>query len=268
MALGERELHRRKSLGDEEGVWIVDERFKRFIERSRFLLAIVRIVLFCRQWYRRAIWHIVRSRAIKSYLKSHQARKLQIGAGPNVLEGWLNTDEQPISRRVIYLDAKKPFPFESGTFDYVFSEHLIEHLTYGEGLSMLRECYRVLKPGGRIRIATPDLETLIALYTPEKSDLQQEYIRWITDMFMPELGIYRDSFVINNAFWGFGHRFIYDRTTLQSAMEEVGLVDITCYAPSESDDEVLRGVESHGKAAGNEAMNRFETMVLEAKRPM
>lgn len=246
----------------------MDERFKRFLERSWFLLAIVRIMLFCRQWYRRAIWHIVRSRAMKSYLKSHQARKLQIGAGPNILEGWLNTDEQPTSRRVIYLNAKKPFPFEDGTFDYVFSEHLIEHLTYNEGLSMLRESYRVLKPGGRIRIATPDLETLIGLYTPEKSDLQQRYVHWIMDKFLSGIGVYSEVFVINNAFRNWGHQFIYDRATLQSAMEEVGFIDITRYASGESDDEGLRGIESHGEAAGNEDMNRFETVVLEAKRPM
>jgi len=133
---------------------------------------------------------------------------------------------------------------------------------------MLRECYRVLKPGGKIRIATPDLETLIGLHTPDKSELQQRYIEWIIDTFLPQVGVYRESFVINNAFRNWWHQFIYDRATLQSAMEEVGFVDITRYAPGESDDEVLRGIESHGKAAGNEDMNRFETMVLEAKRPI
>ncbi len=74
--------------------------------------------------------------------------------------------------------------------------------------------------------------------------------------------------MINNAFRDWGHQFIYDRATLQSAMEEVGFVDITRYAPGESDDEVLRGIESHGKAVGNADMNLFETMVLEAKRPI
>jgi len=51
-------------------------------------------------------------------------------------------------------------------------------------------------------------------------------------------------------------------------MEQVGFVDITRYAPGESDDELLRDIESHGKAVDNEDMNRFETMVLEAKRPI
>jgi predicted SAM-dependent methyltransferase len=192
---------------------------------------------------------------------------LQIGAGPNILEGWLNSDQYPTSRGVVFLNATKPFPFEDCTFDYILSEHQIEHLTYKQGLFMLGECYRVLKPGGKMRVATPDLQTLIGLYAPERSDLQQRYIRWITDKFLPQIGIYSECFVINSAFRDHGHQFIYDHATLESAMEEVGFVDIARYAPGESDDETLRGIESHGKSAGNEDMNRFETMVLEAKRP-
>ena len=225
-------------------------------------------MVFCVRGYRRAVWYLIRSRVVARYLKSHQIRKLEIGAWPNIREGWLHTDAYPTSRRIVFLDAKRPFPFEDGTFDYIFSEHQIEHLTYKEGLFMLGECYRVLKPGGKIRVATPDLETLVGLYAAEKSDLQQRYIRWITDKFLPEIGVYRESFVINNAFRNWWHQFIYDRATLQSAMEEIGFTDVTRYTPGESDDEGLRGIESHGKSAGNEDMNCFETMVLEAKRPI
>lgn len=241
-------------------------RFKGFIKRSRFLLAMVRPLVLFREGYRRLRWYLARPRAIRRYLRSHQIRKLEIGAWPNIREGWLHTDVYPTSGEIVFLDAKRPFPFEDGTFDYVFSEHLIEHLTYKEGLFMLGECYRVLKPGGKIRIATPDLETLIGLYAAEKRELQQRYIRWVTDRFLPEVGVYRESFVINNAFRNWGHQFIYDCATLQSAMEEVGFVDITRHTVGESDDEALRGIESHGKSCGSEEMNRFETMVLEAKR--
>lgn len=241
---------------------------RRFSKRSRFLVAIVRGVKLIVQGYREAVWSIFRSQAIKTYLKSHQIKKLQIGAQYNVLKGWLNTDLYPRSSEVVFLDAAKPFPFESGTFDYIFCEHLIEHLTYNEGMFMLRECHRVLKPGGKIRIVTPSLETLIGLYTSEKSDLQQQYMHWIIDKFLPETGTYREAFVINNAFKNWGHQFIYDRATLRSTLEEIAFVDVVCYAPSESDDNNLRGLESHGKAIGDEDMNRFETMVIEAKCPM
>jgi len=216
---------------------------------------------------RRAEWMLLRSSAMKSYLRSHQVRKLQIGAGSNLLKNWLNTDVHPGCRAVVFLDARERFPFDGGTFDYVFSEHQIEHITYSEGLFMLRECYRVLKPGGRIRVATPNLEALIGLCTSHQSDLQRRYINWVIDKFVPGLNMYRESFVINEVFRGQGHKFIYDRATLQDALQNVGFVEVTCYAVGESDDTALRGIESHGKAAGDEDMNQFETMILEAKRP-
>lgn len=252
-----------------EKVWIYKE-FKRFIKRFRFLIAIVRCLKLIAQGYRKTVWYIVRPQSIKNYLQTHQIRKLQIGAKGNILKGWLNTDLCPPSSEVVFLDATKPFPFEDSTFDYIFCEHLIEHLTYHEGLSMLHECYRVLKPGSRIRIATPDFEKLIGLYTREKSDLQQQYIEWVIREFLPEIKtcINKDVFVINNFFRCWEHKFIYDRATLQETLEEAAFVEILFYPPGESDDNNLRCLESHGKAIGSEDMNRFETMVIEARRPI
>jgi len=207
-----------------------------------------------------------RPQAIRAYFQQCPTRKLQIGAGGNFLEGWLNTDYLPKSGRYVFLDATKPFPFADSSFDYVFSEHIIEHIPYQAGCFMLRECRRVLKPGGRVRIATPDLATLLALYTPEKSDIQERYIRWVVDRFLPEVEVYSAAFVINNAFRNWEHQFLYDQETLQRAMQEAGFVEVARYAPGESDDPILRGLEAHGRATGSEEINRFETMVLEGKR--
>jgi predicted SAM-dependent methyltransferase len=193
---------------------------------------------------------------------------LQLGAGSNLLKGWLNTDICPRSSESIYLDTTVSFPFDDCTFDYIFSEHHITTLSYNEGIFMLSECYRILKPGGRIRIAALNLEVLIGLYTSEKSGIQQQYIEWIIDKFLPEIKIYMESFVINNAFYNWEHKFIYDPPTLKNLMEKIGFIDVSFYSPGESKDENFQGVEYHGKSVGNEAMNRFETMVLEAKRPL
>jgi len=236
---------------------------KRMLRSSRILLFLVR---FLRQ---RIIWPVRRRRAARAYFRSHERPKLNIGAGPDLrLEGWLNTDRNPhYSRGVAYLDATEPFPFKDSTFDYVTSEHLIEHLTYDEGLGMLRECFRVLKPGGRVRLATPDLRVYVDLFRAGKSDVQHRYIRYHIDKFLPEIGVHGECFVINNELRNWGHQFIYDRETLSAAMGQAGFVDIVRHASGESDDENLRGIELHGKVVGNEAMNRFETMVLEARRP-
>lgn len=50
-----------------------------------------------------------------------------------------------------------PFPFDSDKFDFVFSKSVIEHLWEPE--NFIKESYRVLKPGGRIIIMTPDWQS-------------------------------------------------------------------------------------------------------------
>lgn len=250
------------SSGSLEGVSLYG-RFKEIVRRTGWMLRLARSAMSVHS----AVSSLGRSRAINKYLKSHEVKKLQIGAGPNLLGGWLNTDKFPRSPRCVHLDASKPFPFPDSIFHCVFSEHQIEQLSYQQGLFMLRECFRVLNPGGKVRIATPSLDTLADLIASEKSDVQQQYIRWITDVFLPEIKVYHASVVVNNAMRSWGHVFIYDRATLKNSLEEAGFTNVMVYSPGESDSAELRGVEAHGKTVGNEGMNRFETMVLEGTRP-
>lgn len=201
------------------------------------------------------------------YLASHKIRKLQLGSGPTSLDGWLCTDLAPTSDRAVYLDATKPFPFDNGTFNYVFSEHLIEHISCHEGSLMLQECRRVLKPGGTIRIATPDLEVLIGLFSRNGDPLNERYIKWVTNKYLDGLNVYKAAFVINNAFHNWGHQFLYDDELLEMAMEKAGFTNIRRCLPGESDDVNLRGIESHGKNVDDDEMAAFETMVLEGSCP-
>ena len=71
---------------------------------------------------------------------------------------------QPRSEPVYYGDVRKGLPFSDGTFDAVFALHIIEHLTPDEGKNFAAEIYRVLKPGGHVRISTPDMENICREY--------------------------------------------------------------------------------------------------------
>lgn len=209
----------------------------------------------------------LQEKLIKDYLIFHPVHKLQLGAGPNLLPGWLNTDVYSASPEIVFLDVREPFPLLDHMLDYILSEHQIEHLTYLEGVFMLKECYRVLKPGGKIRIVTPDLAVLIQLYTiKDKNNEQNKYIEFIVDNFISEVGIYHEAFVLNNAFQNWGHKFLYDRQTIEKLMLEVGFVQLTYYQPGESDDANLRGVEGRFKSEIAD-INLFEAMVLEGTRP-
>lgn len=208
-----------------------------------------------------------RDRLIKGYLESNEIKKLQLGAGPTTLPGWLCTDIAPTSDRVVYLDATGMFPFDDNTFDYVFSEHMIEHIPWHKGLFMLKECRRVLKPRGTIRLTTPDLEVLIGLYVQKGNALNERYIKWITDFFLNDVNAYKASFVINNAFNNWGHKFLYDGDLLAMTMHEAGFTNTRRCSPNESNHENLRGIESHGENVNNDDMVRFETMVFEGECP-
>jgi len=204
---------------------------------------------------------------VRAYLATHDSANLQVGSGMIALEGWLNTDVIPRRPGVIPLDAAKRFPFRDSTFNQIFSEHQIDQLSFENGRTMFKECYRVLKPGGTIRIACLSLDTLMALCAREKTALQTEYIKWITDQYLPDVDVYSGAVVANNAFYSWGHKFLYDSSSLEASLNEAGFVNVSRHSPGESENPEMRGLESHGRAVGNEKMNDFETMVLEGTKP-
>lgn len=211
--------------------------------------------------------YLRRNSAIEKYLQSHSVQKLQIGSGGNHIAGWLGTDIAPVSDDITYLDASKPFPMADATFDYVFCEHMIEHITWREGQRMLRECHRILKSGGVFRVATPDLAVIIGLYQNDRNALEEKYIRWITDRYLQDIAVYKASFVINNAFRNWGHQFLYDSELLEIALSQAGFLNIMRCTHGESTHEHLQGIEEHGKAVSNQEMNVFETIILEGTKP-
>lgn len=202
---------------------------------------------------------------LREYLATHTVRKLHIGAGDDALSGWLNTDIDPGTDDVYFLDATQPFPFDDDTFDYVYSEHMIEHISRRDASFMLGECRRVLKSGGTIRIATPDLQVLAGLYAGNGDPDKHHYIKWVTDRFAKNTSDYQPGFVINQAFYNWGHQFLYDGELLAKALRDAGFTEMRRCAMGFSEDEHLRGIECHGKAIGDNHIAAFETMVLEGK---
>lgn len=203
---------------------------------------------------------------VERYIKNNSVRKLHLGAGDSQLTGWLSTDMNPKRNNTVFLDATKRFPFADDTFDYIYSEHMIEHVSWVEGKFMLSECHRVLKKNsGIIRVATPDLSVLLSLYDDHSSPAASKYMQWITDTFITYVDIYRPSFVINNAFHNWGHKFLYDEELLTMALSRAGFVDIARCSSGESSDINLSNIETHGINVDAIEMSEFETMVFEAR---
>jgi len=61
-------------------------------------------------------------------------------------------------------DLTKGIPHGDGTVDVVYSSHMLEHIARDQAEFVLRECHRVLKPGGTLRVVVPDLQLLARRY--------------------------------------------------------------------------------------------------------
>lgn len=202
---------------------------------------------------------------VRAYLATHAIARLQIGAGFNARDGWLNTNWFPVGETAMFLDATKPFALPDASFDYVFSEHVIEHLPEEGGANLIRESYRILKPGGKLRISTPDINFLVRLLGPNLSDVEKRYIEWVD---LPTHGSSGPSpiAVVNKFVREWGHMFIYDPVSLTDSLRAAGFVGIAPHALMESDDPELAGMENVGRMP--EGFLELETMTFEATKPL
>ena len=94
-------------------------------------------------------------KAAKQYRNS-KAIKINIGCGPNPKPGWLNLD---IEGADLTLDMREIIPLPDKCAQMIYSEHFFEHLDYpGDAMRFLRECRRLLSPGGIFSVGVPDTE--------------------------------------------------------------------------------------------------------------
>jgi SAM-dependent methyltransferase len=205
--------------------------------------------------------------AINSYLEVSESPRLHLGAGPVRLAGWLDTDLEPAHPSVAKLDARDPLPFDDNILDYVFAEHLIEHLDFHEGQRLIEECFRTLRPGGILRLATPDLRQIARLVLEELDETQGRYVAVINSIFGADSRSDDPTFTVNASFYEHGHRFLYTSEILQSSVRAAGFVDIRMTTPLISERPDLCGLETHGRVLGDERLNTYECMVVEASVP-
>lgn len=89
---------------------------------------------------------------------------LNLGCGQKFHKDWVNVDFYSNSEHVIAHNLLNGIPFSAVEFDVVYHSHVLEHFSKEDGKKFLAECFRVLKPGGIIRIAVPDLEQIVKNY--------------------------------------------------------------------------------------------------------
>jgi predicted SAM-dependent methyltransferase len=222
---------------------------------------------------------------------SADARLLHLGCGLFAPQEWVNVDgsrnawlaQHPtlkkalvalrlVSRQqaavpwptnITIADLRGRLPFPDNSFDAVFSSHTVEHLHRDEALRLLRESFRVLKPGGgRCRTLVPDLRTIVREYLGETE------MKWFSDeeearlrqdpahrlcarlLMRPEdaprggnvlLRMYRAATDHHH------HKWLYDAPSLVRLMSEAGFVDCRERGYLETEIPHLDKVETAGR---------------------
>ena len=109
---------------------------------------------------------------------------LNLGCGLCSRPGWVNVDFHASSPDVLAYDLRLGIPFVDESFDVVYHSHVLEHFSRSQAVFFLRECFRVLKPGGLLRVAVPDLENIVRAYVaaldaavacPDDKDAQERH---------------------------------------------------------------------------------------------
>jgi SAM-dependent methyltransferase len=156
--------------------------------------------------------------------------RLHMGSGPMAIEGWTNVDVAAYPGVDVVLDVREPWPFTD--VELIFAEHFVEHLTLTEGLRFLRECRRVLREDGVLRLSTPNLDWVwLTHYKPPAELTREEQL----------LGCLE----INRAFHGWGHQFLYNVRTLELALHAAGFAEVVSREYGMSDVDALRNLERH-----------------------
>lgn len=91
-------------------------------------------------------------------------RALNLGCGLRFHPDWENVDFVPAHASVKACDLRAGVPYPEGSFDVVYHSHVLEHFSKKAAPHFLGECFRVLKPGGVLRVAVPDLEGIARCY--------------------------------------------------------------------------------------------------------
>jgi predicted SAM-dependent methyltransferase len=229
--------------------------------------------------------------------QSTSPRLLHLGCGLTAPAEWVNVDgswnawfaKRPRLRRALSAvrlvprsqtavdwptnvqraDLRGRLPFPDASFDAVFSSHTLEHLHRSEAVRLLRESYRVLKPGGRVRGVVPDLRAIVEEYLGTRTLAEPRHAddraRQMCDRLLmrPERAPHRGAAyaVYSNLTDFHSHKWMYDGDSLVKLFEEAGFLDCRVRGFRESNIPHIDKVESPGRVLDGQGVP------VEGRRP-
>jgi predicted SAM-dependent methyltransferase len=146
--------------------------------------------------------------------------RLNIGSGdlPMRQPGWLNVDETGYPGVDLVLRVP-PLPWDTESVAEIYCGHFLEHLERDEAHHFLRECWRVLQPGGRLGVMVPDMAECFRRYVadePAPAEFPSGHHRDLRDL--DEL----NDMIIFSTAQESRHQWSYDLVTLRRALVRAG----------------------------------------------
>jgi predicted SAM-dependent methyltransferase len=146
-------------------------------------------------------------------------RLLNLGCGPHCFPGWVNADDYSPKRRLREaafrpnwnLDITRDWKCPDEFWDGIFTEHVIEHVTYSEAVHVFRECLRTLRPGAWLRVSVPDVTRYVEAGAPTADPKLQFPSRAIALSFVTQMHM---------------HRSTWDPDLMTRVLGEVGFRDV------------------------------------------
>ena len=190
--------------------------------------------------------------SFNAWLAQHRLMKRMIGALRLAPRKQL---EIPWPTNITIANLRKRLPFGNASFDAVYSSHTVEHLHRNEALALLREGFRVLKPGGICRTLVPDLGALIKEYRGEMvaegyslGEKEDAARRLMQKMLMRPESSRKGLYALFHATTDFhSHKWLYDGPSLVRLMTEAGFVNCRERGFRESEIPHIDKVEAEGR---------------------
>lgn len=188
---------------------------------------------------------------------------LNFGAGPNQLpEPWQNLNAEH--------DIRKRLRFPDESVRGILAEHVIEHVPYLQAYGFLLECFRVLEPGGVLRLGFPDPVRLLAISMDgfQLGPKADEYAAELTKRPHGEVvrrssaGAEKARAAAGMMLIGWHHQSMWSLHTAAACLCTIGFRRV---ANREYGRGALEGVDGHHKDVGQE-MALLETTILEATK--
>ncbi len=164
---------------------------------------------------------------------------LELGAH-GARPGWLVTDVAGHTPH--HLDPGRPWPFEDGALSFVYGDNVIEDLPLAKGRVLLAEAHRCLRPGGVLRLATPDIARHVELYLVGEPVLTSAVAAGYRSA---GVVVEHPIDVMRAPIGGFGHHhgYVYDLEALSDELRRAGFARVVEEPMGQSGHPKLVGLE-------------------------